>query len=68
MNTYYVVRSSRPAGLFSFGLSRDCPYASVGLTGEQLRRASVSNASRRHSYIIRAYVPTTFEPPGLTLT
>ena len=39
MNTYYVVRSSRPAGLFSFGLLTDCTYACVGLTCEKPRRA-----------------------------
>ncbi len=35
MNTCYVVRSSRPAGLFSFASSTDCMYASVGLTCEK---------------------------------
>jgi len=34
--------------------STDCQYACVCLTCEKSRRASVSNASRRHSQIIRA--------------
>jgi len=34
--------------------STDCRYACVGLACEQPRRDSVSNASRRHSWIIRA--------------
>ena len=33
--------------------STDCKYAYVGLTCGKPRRASVSNASRRHSWIIR---------------
>jgi hypothetical protein len=37
MNTYYSGRSSRPAGLFSFGLL-DGPHACVILTCEKLRR------------------------------
>ena len=35
MNTCSVVRSSRPARLFSFGPSTDCKYADVGLTREK---------------------------------
>jgi len=36
--------------------STDCQYACVGLTCEQPRRTSVSNALRRHSWIIRAWI------------
>jgi hypothetical protein len=49
MNTCYAMRSSRPAGLFSFGLLDGRQYAYLGLTCEKLRWASVSNASRWHS-------------------
>jgi hypothetical protein len=42
-------RSSRPAVLFSFGLLDGLSVRRVGLTCEKPRRASVSNASRRHS-------------------
>jgi hypothetical protein len=44
MDTYYVVRSSRPTGLFCSASSTDCTYAYVGRTCEKPRRASVSNA------------------------
>jgi hypothetical protein len=52
MNTYYVVRSSRPAGLFSFGLLdglRVClcrPYlgkAQAGFGLERLATAFMNN-------------------------
>jgi hypothetical protein len=49
MNTCYVVRSSRLAELFSFGLLDGLHVRLRGLTYEKPRRASVSNASRRHS-------------------
>ena len=49
MNACSVVRSSRPAGLFSLVSSTDCKYVSVGLTCEKPRRASVSIYSRQHS-------------------
>jgi len=39
MNTYYVVRSSRPAGLFSFGLLDGLP---VRLRRPYLREAPTS--------------------------
>ena len=48
MNACSVVRSSRLAGLFSLASSTDCQYASVCLTCEKPRRASVSIFSRRH--------------------
>ena len=35
MNAYYVVRSSRPADLVSFGLLNGLPYACVGLSCEK---------------------------------
>jgi hypothetical protein len=49
MNIYYVVRSSCSAGFFSFGLLDGLKSVYVGLTCENPRRASVSNASRRYS-------------------
>jgi hypothetical protein len=52
MNTYYVVRSSRPAGLFSFGLLDGLPVrlrrpylreAPAGFGLERLATAFVNN-------------------------
>ena len=37
MNACSVVRSSRPAGLFSLASSTDCQYASVGLRSRSSR-------------------------------
>jgi len=54
MNTCYVVRSYHPAGVFSFGL---LDGLQARLRRPYLREApagSVSNASRRYSWIIRA--------------
>ena len=48
MNTYYVVRSSRPAGLFSFGLLDGLhvrlrrPYLRAASTGFGLERLATA--------------------------
>jgi len=53
MNTSHVVQSSHPRGFSRLASSKDCTYAYIGLTREKPLRASVLNASRRHSRIVQ---------------
>lgn len=54
MNTYYSGRSSRPAGLFSFGLLDGPPWITVARTGRLTISAARTDVAR---FIQRAVHP-----------